>query len=254
MNIKKQIKTAFDFYLDNSIHVALSVVSITLLTFDTQHIKPNYTLLCFIFCSSIFGYNFSKRRIKKAITLNMVCFLISILSLCYLPFNIQKISLFTFVMLFFYTYPTRFNLRKIPYVKIVIVVFCWILTSILMPIITERLPNQKAMVYAFSFFVWIGILILPFDIRDIKTDVNIVTFPRKLGIQNTKNMGISIAIILFFFNLFNEISFAINFLFTILISIFLGFSNAKRNRYYYTFWGESIPIFIGFVYFLVNKF
>lgn len=254
MNIKQQIKTAFDFYLNNSIHVALSVVFITLLTFDTQHIKPNYVLLCFIFCSSIFGYNFSKRRIKKAIILNTVCFLISIFSLCYLPFNVQKISLFTFVILFFYTYPTRFNLRKIPYTKIVIVAFCWILTSILMPVITERLPDQKVMLYAFSFFVWIGILILPFDIRDIKTDGNIVTFPRKLGIQNTKNMGINITIILFFFNLYSEIHFAINFLFTTLISIFLGFSNTERSRYYYTFWGESIPIFIGLVYFLLNKF
>jgi hypothetical protein len=84
-----------------------------------------------------------------------------------------------------------------------------------------------------------------FEIIDIQFDtLNLKTLPQRIGVQKTKQLGY------FLLSLFLGIDIMIqsqwillNFLFIVIIAIFLFFSHEKKSKYYTIFWVESIPIF-----------
>ena len=57
MKILKQI---FDFYINSSIHVALSVYALVQMTQYMFHISDDYAMVYFAFFGTIVGYNFVK--------------------------------------------------------------------------------------------------------------------------------------------------------------------------------------------------
>ena len=95
------------------------------------------------------------------------------------------------------------NLRSISFIKIFIVAFCWILGSVWLPIFEDNyLINKYVYWISLQYFIWVIVLILPFDIRDKKYDtLKIITFPTKFGVIFTKFLG-CISIIIFNYFLF----------------------------------------------------
>ncbi|MEX2363052.1 MAG: hypothetical protein WD597_05490, partial [Balneolaceae bacterium] len=60
MNVLIPVRKIFDFYINSSIHVALSVTAFTGITLLNFEIRPDNGLLLFIFFGTVTGYNFVK--------------------------------------------------------------------------------------------------------------------------------------------------------------------------------------------------
>jgi 4-hydroxybenzoate polyprenyltransferase len=95
-------------------------------------------------------------------------------------------------------------------------------------------------------FLIVVVLILPFDIRDLKYDaISLQTIPMKIGIKKTKKLGLMLLV----FSLVFEYLFSSSgmlktpfMIFFFLLIIFLMRAKKEQSIYYSSFWVESLPI------------
>ncbi|MBA6156468.1 hypothetical protein H3Z83_08085 [Tenacibaculum sp. S7007] len=258
------LQQLFNFYINASIHVALAVyalVRITALYFDLPY---NVPLDYFIFFGTITGYNFVKyagvaklhhrslaTHLKVIQIFSLICFLL----LCYYAWQLSIKTLLLFVPLGVLTllYAIPFlsgfqkNLRSIGYLKIIIVALVWVGATVFVPVldVKEEFTNQLCLTAVQRFFL-VVVLILPFDIRDMKYDsISLQTIPRKIGIQKTKMLGyvlLSICLILEFIITSNIGYRTLFIVFSLLIFILLMKASENQSRYYSSFFVEALPI------------
>jgi len=94
--------------------------------------------------------------------------------------------------------------------------------------------------------LFILVLILPFEIRDMKLDFkNLKTLPQKIGIEKTKKVGF----VLLLFSLTMEFLITtslsnknIYLLISFILLLFLMRSSQNQSKFYSSFWVESLPI------------
>lgn len=258
------LKLIFNFYINASIHVALSVYSLVRITELYFNIPHDENLVYFIFYATITGYNFIKyagvakfyhMSLTKSMRLIQV---FSFISFCFLLYYGSKLSIKTLsyfipfgVITVFYVVPFlggfQRNLRKVSYLKIFIVAAVWSGVTTIIPLLLNK--NQEAHTFILLFvqrMLFILVLIIPFEIRDMQLDFkHIKTLPQKIGIKDTKKLGF----ILLLFSL------VIEFLLTksytnknvflgICLLLFFLVMRSKQNqpRFYSSFWVESLPI------------
>ncbi|GEC79893.1 hypothetical protein [Flavobacterium aquatile] len=258
-------KKLLDFYINASIHVALSVYALVQLTQILFTITTDFTTPYFAFFGTIVGYNFVKydalaraKRLKMTLQLKAIAFLsfLSLIATGYYFLQLQKSTqIIGFVFLaitLLYTlpfFPNKKNARNWAGIKIYIVALCWVGVTLFLPIINADLPfSSYVFLVAAQRFILIFVMVLIFEIIDLKwDDPHLKTVPQQIGVQKTKRVGI---ILMFLFVLLEFLStdFRIEFLalklaLAITTIVFLLFSNEHRSRYYASFWVESIPIF-----------
>ena len=74
-------------------------------------------------------------------------------------------------------------------------------------------------------FVFVVVLILPFEIRDLSVDDKILgTLPQRIGVKNTKLYGLLLLMVFFFLEFFKDELLAINLLVMPLIFLITIFS------------------------------
>lgn len=259
----KVIKNLFNFYLHSSIHVALSVISLVAITNIYLQLEWDVNLLLFVFFASVSGYNFIKYATVagwKHSSLNLMLRVIQVFSflcflgMCWLVFKIPLRAVYLLIIIvllvFLYVFPLRLNgknLRSIPFFKIPVVAVVWAIVTVFFPVIyvDNVIDNQTVMLFIQRFLL-VVVLMLPFEIRDLKFDeLKLQTVPQLMGIKNTKILGIilllGIIFIEFFFleTRFFWIACFVYFLTAVLLL------NAKESRsfYYTAFWVEAIPVF-----------
>jgi hypothetical protein len=268
----KQLKQLFDFYLDSSIHVALSCFALVNCTYLTLNISINYSVALFAFFGTIAGYNFVKfnslaRTKKNKISLKLkaisgLSFLALIIGIYYF-LELQKLTKITaFVVLILtllYTlpfFPNKRNARNWAGFKIYIVSICWVGVTILLPIINSdyKIDFQTG-ILIFQRLLLIFSLILIFEIKDLKNDdPNLKTVPQQIGVTKTKNLGFVLLILFIGLGFVNSnfnnqnLELKLNVAISIVISFFLFFTNENRSKYFTDFWVESIPIVWWFLY------
>jgi hypothetical protein len=124
-------------------------------------------------------------------------------------------------------------LRKYGFLKMLLVAFCVTYITAYIPEINRKLNWM----YMLQRYLIVFCLLIPFEICDLETDSKTIkTLPKIIGIQNLKILGYFLLIIFCFLKL--NFEYIINFL----IGISIYFSDEKRNKYYTSFWVESIPI------------
>lgn len=244
----KFLQQLFDFYINTSIHVALAVCSLMKITEVYYEISNDKALTIFIFSATVVGYNFIKQTegIVKIDTTKLVSVLFFGLMIFYgfqlaLPIKLLLIPLS--IITFFYS-----KLRNIPSVKILIVALTWSVITVILPIVNshKNFDFSEVLFFIQRFFL-VVVLILPFDIRDFKTDKKqLQTIPQLIGVERTKKIGfvlLAITMLIEFFITPNSIiktGFLI--LFFVLL-VFLQRATTQQNKYYASFWVEAIPIF-----------
>jgi hypothetical protein len=127
----------------------------------------------------------------------------------------------------------KYFVRKIPLFKVFYVGLTWALINSWL-----ILPEFHSKIFWISW-LFITALVLPFDIRDMKSD-KVVTFPRLIGVQNTKNLAYFLVFVSINISSSNlEITAAIAFFVTgIFTFILIYFSeNSNKDSYFY-FWVE----------------
>ena len=271
----KLLKQILDFYINSSIHVALSCFALVKITFLKFNISSDCFLEWFAFFGTIVGYNFVKfdalarnNKNKMSIQLKAISGLsfVSLLLVIFYFFRLQntaKISALIFLLFtILYTlpfFPNKKNARNWAGFKIYIVTICWVGVTVILPILNSEVAVQNAYyITALERFLLIFTLILIFEIKDLKTDdPHLKTVPQQIGVKNTKILGLFLLIVLIgivFFNSYGNgninsngniqiLGLLLNFVVAIVIALFLFFVNENRSKYYTSFWVESIPIF-----------
>jgi hypothetical protein len=257
------LKRLFGFYIQASIHVALAVLALLLVTNLMFYIPFDNAIAGFVFFGTVFGYNFIKYEVffrqklqfRKALTpiltLSLFAFLVCGYFFFQLKFKTQVAALVFFGLTFLYTVPlfsTQTNMRNWSGIKIYVVAFCWSGVTILLPVINFGMEIYKDIYIKFcQRFLLVIVLILIFEIIDLKKDdPDLLTVPQKIGISKTKALGylllISFYILEFFKSNVEHVQLLVNFILVVITTLFLHFSNENRNRYYTAFWVESIPV------------
>lgn len=257
-------KKLFNFYINSSIHVALAVVSLVLVTWLHFKIKVKEDLLFFIFFGTISGYNFVKyagitglhhrsltKRLKNIQMFSFICLLGMLISSFYVGADVLLWSTFFGIFTLLYALPLlskRRNLRSVSGIKIFIIAFVWAGVTVILPLVPFK--NDLLDTLALEFvqrFLLVLVWILPFEIRDLKYDlVQLGTLPQRIGVTRTKILGIVMLIIVVGLELFKDTVTHATIFAVVAISLISGFLvwEAKENqsRYYSAFWVEGVPV------------
>lgn len=254
-----------DFYINSSIHVALAVYAFVRITEQYFGLSYNEPLDYFIFYGTITGYNFVKyagvaklhhrsltAQLKIIQLFSLACFLL----LCYYAWQLSVTTLYVLapfgLLTFLYAVPLfggfRKNLRNISYLKIVVVALVWAGVTVVLPIYDAGVfIDSKVGLATIQRFLLVTVLILPFDIRDVKYDaISLQTIPKKIGIPQTKKLGyflLMLCLVLEFMIAPTPEFRRLFFLIFIVIAAFLMRAKVEQSKYYSSFWVEAIPVF-----------
>ena len=267
MKIAKQL---LDFYINSSIHVALSVYAlswITLLIFDLSY---DENILYFNFYATITGYNFVKyfgiakwhhRSLARWLKVIQVFSFFSFMLMVFYAFKLETKVLFILaglgVVTFLYAIPflpkrmyldEQQNLRQISGLKVHIIAAVWAFTTVVLPLLNNHQElTAKVWITVLQNFVFVLALMIPFEIRDLKFDsIKLATIPQQIGVKKTKILGVLLLLIFLGLNVFKE-EIITHFLYkevimTFILMLFILFSSKNRNKYYTSFWVEALPV------------
>lgn len=258
------LKKLFDFYINSSIHVALSVFSLSWITLLSLDLSYTESVLCFVFYATITGYNFVKyfaiakfhhrqlaNWLKLIQILSFICFLLMCFYAMQLPLKAHIFNFCLAIITFFYAIPLFSNkntLRTVSGLKVYVIALVWTGVTVFLPLMALGIKlSADVAILGFQRFLFIIILMLPFEIRDLKFDNSVLsTLPQKLGLNKTKLLGVVLLTIFFLLEFFKDetqLSFILAMLIVcILTGLFVCFSKIDQNKYYSAFWVEGLPI------------
>lgn len=196
-----------------------------------------------IFITYFSGYLYTKyqntKHFYKIFILNMIA---GIFSAVLIIFNHNEIRLVKWLVivilgLLYNSFFLETYIRKIPLLKVFYVGFVWALVNCWL-----TLPEFNIPVFFISFF-FVTALVLPFDIRDMKSDI-VETFPKLIGVQNTKYLAYLLVFISVFLSIFYlKFQYGLSIFLTAIITfILIYFSESKRDDAYFSFGVETCSV------------
>lgn len=259
----KFLNNIFRFYINSSIHIALSVCSLVAITALEFNFSVSKELYWFCFFGTITGYNFVKyaevarlkhKSLDASLRTIQIFSFFCFIALCYFMFQLSfktllVTSAFAFLT-FFYAVPFLMskNLRSLVGIKILIVAVVWAGVTVIIPVVNEEIILQTEV--GLTFFqrvLFVLALTLPFEIRDLKYDESALgTLPQKTGIFYTKIIGILLLGFVFLLQFFKQ-EWNLNYVVSIgvisgVLTVVLFFSKKRQSLYFASFWVEGIPI------------
>jgi hypothetical protein len=266
----RYFQQGFDFFINSSIHVALSVFALSWMTLIEFEIPYDKDVLYAIFFATISGYNFVKyfglakfhhRRLENRLKWIQI---LSFISFILMIFYLLKLNQTTLIILgvfglitFLYAIPflpkrllidKNHNLRSISGIKIHVIALVWSGVTVMIPLINNDYEiTADVVIVMLQRFVFVMVLMLPFEIRDLQYDsLRLSTIPQKIGVKPTKIMGLFLLLIFYFLNFFkDEIQHKLVFSYlviAVITTVFLLLSKERQAKFYSSFWVESIPI------------
>lgn len=267
----KILKSIFEFYINSSIHVALAVYALLRITEFYYNLPYNEALNYVAFYGTITGYNFVKyagiaklhhRSLTKNLRLIQVFSLLSFVLMCYYLTLLDVKVLFYCIpfslLTLFYAVPVfkglTKNLRNIGMLKIFIIAVVWTGVTSVLPLIVYKSATINEYLYFIQRFLFVIVLTLPFDIRDMRYDKkSLQTIPQLIGVERTKKFGFVLLLVTLIIEFFvtpnSSFKFSYGIVFFILL-ILLQRSKIKQSKYYASFLVEAVPI----IWFLVLTF
>ena len=268
----KILKQLFDFYINSSIHVALSVYALVKITQYMFYIYDDEAIVYFAFFGTIVGYNFVKydafaraKKMQMRDELKAITFL-SLLSLiavgfCFFQLHIrtQIVAVIFLGLTLLYTlpfFPNRKNARNWAGVKIYMVALSWVGVTLILPILNaEIIISSDFYLKCIQRFILVFVLILIFEIIDLQyDDPHLKTVPQQIGVKRTKYLAYILLLIYCGLEIFNIngndnlnnhfFSLSLQSIIAVIIAVFMFFANEQRPKYYTSFWVESIPIIL----------
>ncbi len=237
---------------------AQAILSYLLIDFPIQ-----WQVVTFIFFATNFTYHFAsytvsgiqnkrsiwiqqnKKLIKKILWIDGIGLLIIFPTL-----HFNSIILIATLALFAlsYNYPFKksngeyFYLRQYSIIKIFLISSIWTFSTVLFPILESgvSLSIEELFFLLFKRFLFVFVLLIPFDIRDIQPDKesNLKTLPILIGEKKSSFLLIFLLLFIvleyFWFDLNRNFSHFSGFISSIVISSFILLNQRiKRNEFYY---------------------
>lgn len=266
----RYFQQSFDFFINSSIHVALSVFALSWMTLIEFEIPYDKDVLYAIFFATISGYNFVKyfglakfhhRRLENRLKWIQI---LSFISFILMIFYLLKLNQTTLIILgvfglitFLYAIPflpkrllmdKNHNLRSISGIKIHVIALVWSGVTVMIPLMNNNYEiDTDVFITLLQRFAFVMVLMLPFEIRDLQYDsVRLSTIPQKIGVRPTKIIGMLLLLLFYFSNFFKDTIYQnllVSYLvITFITAIFLLLSKERQPKFYSSFWVESIPI------------
>ena len=203
----KQLARVFNFYLDASVHVALAVLCLIKVTSVFLDIETNEHLAYYVFFATIACYNFVKygveaeKYILVASRYHKNIQFFSFIALALALYHVYFLNLETWIGIALLTIltglyalpvlPAGRKLRSLGLLKIILVSIIWAGTTVILPILSlGQEVNWDGGIETIQRAVLVLILLLPFEIRDLKYDhPQLRTLPQRWGVVNTKIFG-----------------------------------------------------------------
>lgn len=221
------------YVIDSQIYVSLMGTALAVFFMLEQNVLRWPTVLL-IFITYFSGYLYTKyqhhRMFGKILVFNAIC---GILSAALIFHNHNEIRLVKWLVivilgLLYNSFFLENFIRKIPLLKVFYVGLTWSLVNSWL-----ILPEFSAGIFWINL-LFVTALVLPFDIRDMKQD-EVVTFPRLIGIQNTKYLAyliIFLSTLLAVFILKTEYAAAFFFASVITFTLIYFSENSNRDSYF----------------------
>lgn len=236
----QSLKVLKKYVVDRQIYVALVGTALAAFFMQEQNVFRFPTLLL-VFLTYFSGYLYTKyqhhRHFYKILLVNAVC---GAFAMVLILLNHNEIRIFKWLMivvmglLYNSTFLEKF-IRRIPLLKVFYVGLTWALINAWL-----ILPQFHFSIFIITLLL-VTALILPFDIRDMRDD-NIVTFPRLIGVQNTKYLAYSLVFISLMVAIIHlKFPFSICYFITCGITfVLVYFSEPSNPDCYFSFWIESM--------------
>ncbi|MGR7813447.1 hypothetical protein [Lacinutrix undariae] len=276
MNLLQKV---FNFYLNSSIHVALSVYALSWVTLFEFDLPYDENVLFFIFFGSITGYNFVKyfglakfhhrsltSWLKAVQIFSMLCFIM----MCYFALQLHPEVLLIIAILgaitFLYAIPMlpekvlldkHKNLRSISGVKVYVIALVWAGVTVFLPLFNEDAHlSYDVLVTVIQRFLFVLVLMFPFEIRDLQYDsLKLATIPQQIGVKRTKIIGVLLLLIFVLLEFLKDELSVKKIITTLIVALItmtlLVFSKKNIGRYYTAFLVEAIPVMWLFLFLLM---
>ena len=263
--LMKWIKLLLDIYVKGSIHVALSVFSMSSLSLLSLNKNiPELQLLIVFFASYVY-YNLIKfapvgfkGTNQPTIFWNWLKLstLLSFLILLYLVKDLSKDSWFIFVLSSFlgvlYVQKELLPIsRENGWIKAFLVSLVWALITAVLPftLLHKDWFGLEIISLFFSHFFLVLALLVPFEIRDMSVDqLMMPNLAQQLGVQKIKWVGylsLILSIILWMLatdlGIYYQLAYFIFYLITVTL---IAGAKIDQPQNYTSLWVEAIPIFL----------
>ncbi len=250
------LNLAKKYLIDSQVYVSLMGTFLAGFFMLEQKIFRWPTLLL-IFITYFSGYlytkyQYDKKKFFKILIFNCICGIISVILILknHNEYRLLKWAVIVVLGLLYNSFFLDKFIRKIPLLKVFYVGLTWALINSWL-----ILPEFNWPIFLISW-LFISALILPFDIRDMKSD-DVVTFPILIGVEKTKILAYLLIFISGLLSVFYlDFEFGIYFFLTIIVTfILIYFSENSNQESYFSFWVEScsgLPLLWLFLHWLVN--
>ncbi|WP_223605506.1 hypothetical protein [Chryseobacterium sp. OSA05B] len=250
MNFLKILKKTV---IDSQIYVSIMGTLFAVFFMKEQNTFRFPTILL-IFITYFSGYLYTKyqytRHFLKILALNAAAGVICAFLIIHNHNEVRLLKWFVIVVLglLYNSFFLDVYIRKIPLLKVFYVGLVWALVNCWL-----TLPEFSLSIFLISFF-FITALVLPFDIRDMKSDT-VETFPKLIGVQNTKYIAYGLVFVSMLLAIFNlKLIYGIAFFLTGMITfILIYFSENKRDDTYFSFWIETCSA-LPFLFLLIMEY
>ncbi len=263
--------TIFDIYIKASLHVALAVMALSYVTVHELGLTHDVLLYGFIFSSTILSYNLTKYisiaasgsiRISPLLkwigVITVLSFFATTVLLFYLPADVIIAAAILGGVTVTYAIPVsdgRKNLRNVYGVKIVV-----ICVGVGLPVLNhglETIDFANVMYEIIQRLLFVTVLILPFDIRDYRSDEPALgTLPQIFGVKETKILGLILLSVCLLIEgvqqTFGSLPFLVFFLVTVVTALMVRQAMVVQKKYYASFWVEGIPVFWAILLFIFD--
>ena len=146
--------------------------------------------------------------------------------------------------------PSSRNLRSLGGLKIFLVALVWVGFTVVLPAVEHQIEfSKQVLLTGIQNFILVLLLILPFEIRDLKYDQpELKTLPQRFGVTRSKYIGYVLSLCYLGLGLLHESGNAKSVVYSLiafgLLIIYLYFTKENQSKYYASFWVEGIPIFL----------
>ena len=246
----KFFKKLLDFYIQSSIHVGFAVFCLVKTTEITAKLHPIPFFSICVFFATILGYNFLKylevfRKGNFYSTKYYSILLVSVFSCIgmFFTFINLKNSIQIYVLIFgllVLLYPL---LRKFGLVKLFFVSGVVTFITICIPYANTKFLMLDFEINLIQRLLLLSSLLIPFEIIDSPFDpISLQTIPQKFGINKSKLFGMLLVIPFIILEFLKSNSSLVTVLIGLVTVILIHFTSIQRNKYYTSFWVESVPI------------
>jgi hypothetical protein len=264
------VKNFFQFYIYSNMHVAFAVSCLCMITGAVFNINTTNSAL-FMGLSTFFSYNairyfkYQSSQLRpqlnvwfsRNITILLLLNVFAFLGMCLLFYYLLSVMLVMFLLPFVvittaYMLPLNCKnkktaLRKVPGLKIFLISVTWASLVVGFPLVANTISvGLFEGKYFLLVCVYVFVLTLPFDIRDLDFDTDALkTIPQLLGVFRTKILGVVLLLLcmlLFLIYFHSDIWFSFS-VSAMCLLFLLCMSTANQPRFYASFLVEGIPIF-----------